>query len=499
MALVFFVSMAWSYDTTKYVGTYSTNVTFPNGTSFLEKASLAFRHNHVNSSNYNASEGLSLILEFADGKYIKLGSLAMCGFGPDVNNTYFFYTVFPATRRALLMGILSKVIKTLEEKQGVGNFTHLQIYAELQKVFSARLQAAIFTVQPGTPPANESTFLKHVKANGVFYMNQGSIRIEGFEFDEESFVSEGKVFGVVVSIGLFMSYTVWLYISKAFESISQLSQLSLHSFILHLAYDFSYAVFVFHLSELNTRFTTLYTLIFGFMLCLYIMVEMKMVLEIWRASISNAQDLDQTELRELYMDMFFELTIVLFIMAMAASLVFESPFVCVSILYIFFFPQIVHSAQSPVRKTRDTWFTIVIGCVRLIPVFYFTLYKHNIMGTYSVSLCIYAVCLVSVQVIVVILQNIFGGAFFLRPDMRPRLFDYRAERPEPGTECVICMGNIEEEDSVMTTPCHHSFHEECLSRWMEEQMICPICRSHLPGSNRDEEATRENAVERVFL
>jgi hypothetical protein len=41
------------------------------------------------------------------------------------------------------------------------------------------------------------------------------------------------------------------------------------------------------------------------------------------------------------------------------------------------------------------------------------------------------------------------------------------------------MGAIEQEDA-MTTPCGNFFHAECLGRWMQREMICPVCRDVLP-------------------
>ena len=34
--------------------------------------------------------------------------------------------------------------------------------------------------------------------------------------------------------------------------------------------------------------------------------------------------------------------------------------------------------------------------------------------------------------------------------------------------------------SVMVTPCHHIFHTDCLTHWMEIKNECPSCRWPLP-------------------
>ena len=89
---------------------------------------------------------------------------------------------------------------------------------------------------------------------------------------------------------------------------------------------------------------------------------------------------------------------------------------------------------------------------------------------------------------IVLAQNKFGGAFFLPKKYRRRAFDYSGA-VEPGTECAICMVDINAGEPSMLTPCGHAFHRECLETWMHEQMICPVCRAALPpeDDSSDEE------------
>jgi len=52
----------------------------------------------------------------------------------------------------------------------------------------------------------------------------------------------------------------------------------------------------------------------------------------------------------------------------------------------------------------------------------------------------------------------------------------------PSFECAICYNEIDIRNPAgyMLAPCDHLFHQDCLVRWMEVKMECPICRKDLP-------------------
>ncbi|EAY79862.1 hypothetical protein OsI_35023 [Oryza sativa Indica Group] len=47
-------------------------------------------------------------------------------------------------------------------------------------------------------------------------------------------------------------------------------------------------------------------------------------------------------------------------------------------------------------------------------------------------------------------------------------------------ECAVCLSDFEEKDRLRTMPCNHSFHENCLFRWLRDSCLCPLCRYALP-------------------
>lgn len=55
--------------------------------------------------------------------------------------------------------------------------------------------------------------------------------------------------------------------------------------------------------------------------------------------------------------------------------------------------------------------------------------------------------------------------------------DYEDEEEE----CGICMSELRLKEALsILMPCEHLFHKQCLSRWIQRQKKCPICRSSIP-------------------
>lgn len=48
------------------------------------------------------------------------------------------------------------------------------------------------------------------------------------------------------------------------------------------------------------------------------------------------------------------------------------------------------------------------------------------------------------------------------------------------SECCICLGTFLDGDTVRVLPhCDHSFHLECVDKWLTTQSSCPLCRACL--------------------
>nr|GLL46940.1 E3 ubiquitin-protein ligase At1g63170-like [Ipomoea trifida] len=52
-----------------------------------------------------------------------------------------------------------------------------------------------------------------------------------------------------------------------------------------------------------------------------------------------------------------------------------------------------------------------------------------------------------------------------------------------GSCCVICLEELTAGRDVAVMPCnHHSFHDHCLSSWLQRSPSCPLCRRKISDS-----------------
>ena len=45
-----------------------------------------------------------------------------------------------------------------------------------------------------------------------------------------------------------------------------------------------------------------------------------------------------------------------------------------------------------------------------------------------------------------------------------------------GQECQICLVRMRAGEEVLTLPCFHLYHRDCIQRWLAVQRTCPVCK-----------------------
>ncbi|CAM0149044.1 unnamed protein product [Urochloa decumbens] len=54
-------------------------------------------------------------------------------------------------------------------------------------------------------------------------------------------------------------------------------------------------------------------------------------------------------------------------------------------------------------------------------------------------------------------------------------------------ECAVCLQDFVAEDTLRAMPCSHTFHQDCIFRWLRVNHVCPLCRHALPTQQQDDD------------
>ncbi|XVF03383.1 hypothetical protein REPUB_Repub04eG0256300 [Reevesia pubescens] len=54
------------------------------------------------------------------------------------------------------------------------------------------------------------------------------------------------------------------------------------------------------------------------------------------------------------------------------------------------------------------------------------------------------------------------------------------KRKVKGEDCVICLEEIKVGSGASKMPCSHTFHVNCIEKWLKQSHYCPICRFEMP-------------------
>lgn len=52
--------------------------------------------------------------------------------------------------------------------------------------------------------------------------------------------------------------------------------------------------------------------------------------------------------------------------------------------------------------------------------------------------------------------------------------------------CIICLIDLKVGDRVLTLPCFHMFHKECIDDWFKKDKTCPLCKLEIKLDDSDE-------------
>lgn len=144
-------------------------------------------------------------------------------------------------------------------------------------------------------------------------------------------------------------------------------------------------------------------------------------------------------------------------------------------LYSFSIPQIIKLYKSK-KKPKNIFVINFMSIVKLIPLYYFTCHRNNLLNLYSSKFFIWIYLYVSIQIGIITLQKFYGGNLIILKTKLMAPYNYDEDE---GLKCPICYDEIKDSDEKLITPCLHCFHRECLQHWMQQRMVCPVCRNDI--------------------
>lgn len=327
---------------------------------------------------------------------------------------------------------------------------------------------------------------KNSTFNGTMHTHTGYFRITARNYDYYLYSKECKVLCIIIAM-----FLCSLVVAENTVSVTRYDIISPIGSILNSAFDMNFALCFSDQLFDPLGIKNLYSFLAFSSIFVYFRYRLKYPIMSWIQNTENIYTMNDNGLR--FSDTLRSF-LRFFFMFMLSNIIYINffhsfnayPFLFTFFLFGVWIPQITHSAMHGYRKTLPNQYIIILSVARLISFSYLMLFD-TILNIKNQNAFVFAVILTIIQVIILILQNKFGGAFFIPSKYRAVQYDYYASRPEQGTECSICMCIIEETDLAVTTPCSHSFHDECLRRWMNERPICPICRHELPPLSEEED------------
>ena len=363
-------------------------------------------------------------------------------------------------------------IPVINEMMTKRDFSFFDLHHKLSEAFKANKSFTSFEAKI------EILGREKAKISGHEIASMLEVKFNGFLVENNVQQKREIVFGVYRCIELIFSFYGWKSIEENFRTESSVMQLSLLSILLHGGIDFSCCFFVFSVTIDHVMPNVV---LFAILFELYIYINYENLF-IARAQIVH--NICCRQFSQCLRTITFVIMQTCFVLAMYSLFwsIYKSPMICVLILYSFHLPQIIYSALNPSKKKNDSKFIIFTTISRVMQLFYFGIYDENFVHYQYKKEAIIGIAIMCIECIILLLQNRYGGRFFIPKTWRANNYDYFGHEIPEDSVCPICLAPMEREDidNIMTTPCGHAFHAGCLQRWMEDETVCPFCRAELP-------------------
>nr|KAJ3423051.1 hypothetical protein HK105_003877 [Polyrhizophydium stewartii] len=152
-------------------------------------------------------------------------------------------------------------------------------------------------------------------------------------------------------------------------------------------------------------------------------------------------------------------------------------------VHSFWIPQIVTNVRRNSRRAFDRVYIYGMSATRVLLMLYIWGCPDNVFGIHEEPRLGLAIALQAGMALG--FEHCRADADCKRNQLAPQTYDYHPVLLAHDDNFVQLVtsrdrAHASERLNYMVTPCHHIFHTECLERWMEVKLECPVCRSELP-------------------
>lgn len=474
---MFFCLFATVVAEEKYIGNWSLSFVTP---EMVINDSSNFQITLDSPKNYQGLNWSNCTLYFSRLSKIRVDTRLITAnaiYFPEYSAYYIFYVIPDYKSFNDFVEFVNTVIE-YTRKRGF-NFTALHENLQIFAIYAMKKSQLTGPI----PFIRSFNATYHTRKTGPYLSgyeiySQNNIKFEADFYDVTQDRINVQIFLVLYAICVAFNFYAWRDITQKFTSENALLQLSPLSILLHTSFDFAHGFYIsIILPDVkgNNNIGIFVIILVGILI--YVIYENAFSTKLHAYHTDNFNIIPRWARM---MIIVIAQTVILMIQYYLLINFSKHPLITFLGLFSFFLPQVLFSIWKPNGRKKDTFFVVNILIYRGLLVLYYGLYPNNITRTTYPKESLITLGLMMFEAFIIILQNYYGGRFFIPKFLLEEGYNYYSRPAEEGAICPICLAPITADDVAMTTPCDHVYHSDCLERWMEEELVCPMCRAEIP-------------------
>ncbi|KAI3838686.1 hypothetical protein MKX03_013376 [Papaver bracteatum] len=76
-------------------------------------------------------------------------------------------------------------------------------------------------------------------------------------------------------------------------------------------------------------------------------------------------------------------------------------------------------------------------------------------------------------------------------ELKTRVHTISVDSTQESEICSICQDGYYNKDKIATLDCKHEYHEDCITQWLLQKNLCPVCKGQALESTMEENKKEE--------